>query len=172
MDETQAGASVARAPVPTLDFVVSKWDASQHRALVADSWAKTIRGSSREKRKIQEASFFAHYNRRIDAILDDRRTEVRVATPPGDDFMVYGYLVFRPPQLFHMLFVKAPMRRHGIARALLHGLELTGAVFTEWSRDLEEWIVPKLSKVVGRDRFDRPRYETTIVYNPHFLEET
>lgn len=173
MGETQATESVSTATPSTLDFpfVVTQLNSPQNRAFIADSWTKTLRGSTKERRKAQESSFFGHFNKHVDALLDDELTRVRIATPPGDELMLYGYLVHRPPDLLHMLYVKVPFRRRGIARRLLEGVEVKGAVLTQWSADLADWILPKLSRVVGRDRFDRPRYETGVVYNPYWLEE-
>ncbi len=154
-------------PTPrALDCIIRGFTGTD-RAFVADAWLNSLRAGTEETRRADWDAFKAHHNAAIDRILDDAATVVSIAAPAGDDLTIYGFLV-RRPGAFHMLFVKKPWRRMGVAKRLLDGAELDGAVFTQWTRDVGEWILPRFMKAVGRDRFGKQRFEGGMKYNPFF----
>lgn len=95
----------------------------------------TIRAMRPEDRRFIEASFFESYlktlrlptlpfevfkhgmNVRIERLLRDNVTLVAVATSHPDEIL--GYVVCKPSEAVHYLYVKAPFRRQGIGKALL-----------------------------------------------------
>lgn len=153
--------------------IVRDWNQSD-RAFIADSWLNTLRAASLETRRADWQCWRAFHNQRIDGILDDERTRVRVVAPPDDEFTVYGFLVYREtttphdPGLLHMLFVKKPFRKDGMARDLLDGIDLEGMSFTEWTAEVEKWILARFEKFKGRDRWGKPIVESSLRYNPHW----
>lgn len=156
----------------SLNFAIRNWSTTD-RAFVADAWLNSLRAGTDEARVANWESFKAHRNRAIDAILDDKGTFVRIAAPPADELTIYGYLVgtrFEAPSppVLHMLFVKKPFRRQGVAGALLKGVPLEQAVCTQWTRDLGEWILRKSQKVDGHDRFGKPHLTGGLKYNPYW----
>lgn len=130
---------------PSLRFIIRKGTEADW-AMVADAWANSHRASSRATKLSDPACFFRHHHRIIDSVLKDPRTEVRIAAPPDDDFTVYGFAVLQPG-LVHMVYVKKPFRRLGLARKLLAGVRLDDSTFTYWTRDVTEWIHDKHRKL-------------------------
>lgn len=156
--------------IHSMNCTIRNWT-STDRAFIADAWLHTLRGSSQEAKHAEWGSFCVHHNRCIDAILDDSSTSVSIAAPAGDDVTIFGYLVHSPVErLIHMAFVKKPFRRQGIAKKLLSGIKLEGSSFTQWSRDAENWILPKFMKSAGRDRLGKLKMLDGIIYNPYFYE--
>lgn len=149
-----------------LDFSI-RTATDSDRAFIADAWLNTIRAGTEETRRAEWDSFRSHHHARIDTILDDARTSVRIAAPAGDDVTIYGYMVFRPDEpVIHMLFVKKPFRRMGVATKLLGGHELDGVAFTQWSCMLTEWILPKLRKPYARNKYGQVIFKEGLRYNP------
>lgn len=140
------------------------------RAFVADAWLNTLRASNQESKRAEWHNFRAAKSHDIDGILDDKATKVRVAGPPDDDVTIYGFLVHRPPDLLHMLFVKKPFRLNGIANALLSGLVLEGATLTHWTRDMEHWLLDKYSEQNGYDGRGRAITRCKLKYDPNWRE--
>lgn len=133
-----------------------------------DSWVRELRGAHYQHRKTEERAFFDHANRVVDYILDGK-AKVLVACAPDDDDVIYGYLVHSQP-LFHMLYVKRPLRRQGIARKLMQGLSCRDAVFTQWTKDLGDWILSRFARQVGEDRQGLPKYVYDVTVNPYWYE--
>lgn len=129
-----------------------------------------LRASSDEAHAVLWSGFRTHHNRLIDRILDDSRTRVRIAGP--DHLVIHGFLVYRPPAMLHMCFVRKVHRRQGIARLLLSGIELEGATCTHWTRDLGRWILERSKRQVGRDKYGAPVCEFGLDYDPYsYLSE-
>lgn len=151
----------------SLDFVIRPY-ATTDRAFVADAWLNSLRAGTEEANSSDWQAFKARKNLLIDTILDDARTLVSIAAPKEDALTIYGYLVGRAPTTLHMLFVKKPFRRQGVATRLLTtaGVELGAATCTQWTRDLGEWILKKSQKPDGRDRFGKPHLSGGLKYNP------
>lgn len=142
---------------------VREWSDSD-RAFIADSWAMTLRAASEESGSADWDAFRTQKAKAIDRILDTPSTRVRVAGP--DDLVILGYLVYTPPNTLHMCFVRRGHRKKGIAHLLLTGINLEGAVVTQWSRDLGRWILGKTSREVARDKGGAPVMRSCLVYNP------
>ena len=106
--------------------------------MVADAWVNTHRASSRATKMSEKSAFFSHQHRMVERLL--KRAQVRIAAPPDDDFTVLGFAVLEEPGVVHMVYVKAPFRKLGLARALLDGVKLEESTFTCWTRDVGEWI--------------------------------
>jgi len=95
----------------------------------------TIRAMQEGDRRFIEASFFESYlkslrlstlpfevfkhgmNVRIERLLRESTTLVAVATAHSDEIL--GYVICKPSEAIHYVYVKAPFRRHGIGKALL-----------------------------------------------------
>ncbi len=155
-----------------IDFVIRPYLRTD-REFVVDAWLNTARAASKDAVESDWDAFRTHYNKRIDSILDDSGTTVRIAAPEDDEVTVYGFLVLGP-KLLHMVFVKKPFRRQGIAKQLLAGVDTTGATFTHWSRDFGHWIMPRFQRQVGVDMYGKPRlqFKDGVKFNPYFHEAT
>lgn len=151
----------------SLEFVTRPYVVTD-RAFVADAWLNSLRAGTEEAGTSDWQAFKASKNALIDRVLDDARTHVLIAAPKDDALTIYGYLVGRAPSVLHMLFVKKPFRRQGVAKRLLTvaGVELGQAVCTQWTRDLGEWILKKSQTPDGRDRFGKPHMSGGLKYNP------
>lgn len=150
----------------SLDFILRPYTPSD-RAFVVDSWVSTLRAATEETRFSDRDAFREYHWKRIDGLLDDKRMAIRVAAPPDDDVTIYGYLAEFSPDMLHMLFVKKPFRRQGVAKRLLEGHNLQSAVFTQWSLAVPKWILPKLLRPDGtKDRHGNAHYQKGIRYNP------
>src|SRR4051812_7809003 len=112
----------AITPQHSLSFVIRKGTESDW-PMVADAWANSHRASSRATKLSEPGLFFKHHHRLINSVLLDLETEIRIAAPPDDDFTVYGFAVLQRG-LIHMVYVKKPFRRLGLARKLLSGIRL------------------------------------------------
>lgn len=110
--------------------------------MVADAWVQSHRASSRATKISEAGTFFPHHHRMVDRLLKAEDLEVRVAAPRDDDFTAYGFAVLQPG-LCHMVYVKMPFRRLGIAKRLLSGIQTEGLVFTYWTSAVGEWIYDK-----------------------------
>lgn len=104
---------------------------------VAESWAKTFQGSDASIRRIHPNFFNRSVYPRIEELLHG--AEVRIASPADDDVTIYGFAVLEPG-LVHMVYVKKPWRRLGIAAALLQGVDLGACDWGTQSQDFREWI--------------------------------
>lgn len=73
-------------------------------------------------------------------ILEDASTIV--ACDPEDDGAIYGFAVYRAPDVIHWVHVKHAMRRFGVARAMLAeaGVDPNRATCTYLSRAWPEWV--------------------------------
>ncbi len=151
----------------SLDFIIRPYTATD-RALVADSWLNSLRAGTEESKVADWQAFKAQKNAMIDRVLDDARTTVQIAAPKDDELTIYGYLVGRAPAVMHMLFVKKPFRRQGVATRLLAvaGVKLDEAVCTQWTADLGEWILKKSQRRDGSDRYGKPHMTGGLKYNP------
>ncbi len=138
------------------------------RAFIADAWLNTLRAATVESRETDWDAFRTNSFKRIDGIIDDSTTTIRVAAPPDDEITLYGFIA-TGPKAIHMLFVKKPFRKQGIGRQLLAGLNMNDVVFTHWSRDFGEWIILKFQKPAGVDKHGRPRliFKSGFKYNPY-----
>jgi GNAT superfamily N-acetyltransferase len=67
------------------------------------------------------------------------RAQTRVAAAAKDPVVIYGFAVLEPG-LIHMVYVRRPWRKMGIARALLSGLRLEDCDWSTQSSDFREWI--------------------------------
>lgn len=140
-------------PAPSLHYVI-RLGGKTDWPMVADAWVNSHKASSRATKLSEPGRFFKHHHRIIDGVLKDEETEVRVAAPPDDDFTVFGFAVLQRG-LIHMVYVKKPFRRLGLARKLLTGIRLDETAFTYWTRDVGEWIHDKFPK---------------MKFNPHWSE--
>lgn len=126
----------------SLDYLVRPGTKADH-PFVARSWVLTLRASSRALKRANPATFFRHHHRVIDEMLADPAVRVRIATPPQDDFTILGFAVVQPPAIVHMVYVKAPFRRLGIATRLLAGAKSQGLVYTQLTKDVKDWVHDK-----------------------------
>lgn len=74
---------------------------------------------------------------RIQAVLE--RAEVRVAHLAKSDDVLCGFVVLEPG-VVHMVYVRPPWRRMGMAKALLHDVELSECDWSTQSGEFREWI--------------------------------
>lgn len=106
---------------------------------IAQCWADTFRGSSPRMKRLADTSLFNKFvYRRIEKIL--KTAKVKVAGPQASD-IIYGYSVMEP-ELLHMVYVRKPWRRMGIAKALLKGVSLESCAWTTPSQDMS-WVCDK-----------------------------
>lgn len=102
---------------------------------IAKSWAETFRWSEHWVACISPGRFARCVYPAIRRILE--RAQVRVAAPPNDDTTVYGFAVLEP-DVVHCVYVRIAWRRIGIARELLHGLELAKM---DWGTQSRDWLL-------------------------------
>lgn len=107
------------------------------------TWLQHYYASSRYTRRIPRRIYFAEYHKIVEAIL--ARSAVLVATPADEPEIILGYAAFerRSPPVVHWVYVKNRMRRTGIARQLLEGVDLNKCVFTHWTHELDVQLEPK-----------------------------
>jgi len=67
------------------------------------------------------------------------RAELRVAGPPEDETVLYGFAVLEPA-LVHMVYVRQSWRRMGIAKRLLEGVQLEACAYSTHTTDMGQWI--------------------------------
>jgi GNAT superfamily N-acetyltransferase len=118
----------------------------------------TLRNSSHLSWHVDNHDFFEGEQRLLRRILE--RSRVLVAHPVDDSELIAGFLVFESPDLAHFLYVKASLRRQGVASALLRAARLDpaqGFVATAATYDVTKgWIHKKYPAI----RFNPyPRWE-------------
>jgi hypothetical protein len=86
-------------------------------------------------RGLKKSAFRAKYLTIIDSILADPESKILVACDPNDPFVIYGYLVAKPPTA-HFTFIKSQFRKLGIAKSLFLSLKCSGAS-THWTSRLK-----------------------------------
>jgi GNAT superfamily N-acetyltransferase len=109
---------------------------------VARSWVDTARAGSRQARAMEAGAFNRWHYAAVAQLLASSSVEVRVAAPPEDDTTIYGFAVLEGTCL-HCVYVRKAVRRLGIARALVDGVNLESATFSLWSQDVAEWVLEK-----------------------------
>jgi GNAT superfamily N-acetyltransferase len=124
-------------PSPGVPVYVIREGTEAHNDFVAKSWVETFRGGDKAHRYIEPGFFNRSIYPEIEEIL--LRAEVRVAGPVDDETTVYGFAVLEPGTV-HMVYVRKPWRRYGIAKALLTDVDLPSSDWTTQSMDFREWI--------------------------------
>ena len=108
----------------------------------------TLRNSSHLSWYIGNPDFFAGEGPLLERLL--RKSRVIIAAPQDDEGLIAGFLVAEP-EIAHFLYVKAGLRRQGVARALLAAAELDparGFVATAATYDLAKgWIGKKYPSI-------------------------
>jgi GNAT superfamily N-acetyltransferase len=123
-----------------LDYVIRKGTATDD-GFVARAWVDTVRGSARQFRAVDSGHFNRFHYKAAGELI--KRCEVRVAAPPGDDVTIYGVAVLEPSStLVHLVYVRKNLRRLGIAKRLLEGVDVPECCFTTWSQDAV-WLLEK-----------------------------
>jgi hypothetical protein len=141
MSESRTAVPVTGATSSTskLDYILRAGGKSDW-PMVADAWVNSHRASSRATKLSNKATFFRHHHRIVDLLLQSPGVRVIVAAPADDDFTAYGFAVVQG-SLVHMVYVKAPFRRIGVAKTMLAGFRPSG--FTHWTKDIGQWIYDK-----------------------------
>lgn len=129
------------------------------QAFVARSWVLSLKGANRATKWAHTPTFLRHHHKVVDRLLALPTVRVRVAAPVDDDFTVLGFAVIEPPTLVHMVYVKAPFRRMGIASRLLTGAKPVGLVYTHMTKDARDWIHEKYAGMVFDPYWDEDMNE-------------
>lgn len=107
---------------------------------VAQCWVREFRCSNGRLRKLDSHLFNRFCYPRVKHWLET--STVRVACPPGDAVTLYGFAVFSE-DLMHMVYVLNDLRRLGIAKALLDGVDWQKKAWTTPTEDVEKWVKQK-----------------------------
>lgn len=143
-----AGATSSTAPsTAKLEYVVRPGTEGDH-PFVARSWVMSLRALDRFSKRAHTPTFFRHHHVAVGNLLRRPEVKVRIAAPPDDDFTVLGFAVIQPPAIVHMVYVKAPFRRIGMASRLLAGAKSKGLTYTQVTRDVRDWIHDKYPGLV------------------------
>ena len=94
---------------------------------ILNSWLKRYRDAIRA-RFVTDGVYYAYQHEAITKILQQPGLKAVVACNPDDEDQIYGYLIAEDHhivpdlRLLHWLYVKGPLRRFGIAKALLESV--------------------------------------------------
>lgn len=91
---------------------------------IYSTWLESFRQDSHLGKTTSRTIFFERYRTVIDAILSRDHTQTWVAVHPEDPNVIFGYLIYEHPNIFHYCFVKEAFRDLGIAKALTQHLVL------------------------------------------------
>lgn len=101
---------------------------AEDEAFLCHSWLKSFRPSATE---VPGVIYHRGQHEVIERLLG--RSIVTVACNPEDEAQIFGYLVHEkrgPVVVLHYVYVKAPFRRLGLARALLAHVGAEGCHYT------------------------------------------
>ncbi len=90
------------------------------RNFILRSWLKTLRGASHLFWGVANEELYGAMEPVAQRLID--RETTLVAHDPEDPGFIVGFVVGSPGGPVHMVYVRASMRRFGIASALLEGL--------------------------------------------------
>lgn len=107
---------------------------------IAQCWVREFRESNRLLQHLEPAAFNKFCYPRVYRLL--RESTVRVACPLGDDVTIYGFAVFTS-NVIHMVYVRSALRKSGVAKSLLHGIDMRRVTWTTETRDFHNWIRSK-----------------------------
>lgn len=134
-------------------------------AFIFNSWLMSFWDAAPSLKHVDRAPFFKHHHSKIEACLARPGVEILVATPEDEPRVIVGYLVLElTPNIIgkpriHYIYVKAPFREMGIARALLGGFEFQDAVYTHLTFKAERILFPQ----------GKPRPYPSMTYNPYLF---
>lgn len=123
---------------------------------ILKSWLMAVRNTSHLSWGIANARYFAGEQILIKRTLAKART--LVACLPDDPELVLGFVVCEPPALCHFVYVKAALRRQGVARVLLQaaGLDpVAGFVATVATYELTKGFIREKYPAVEFDPYPR-----------------
>lgn len=116
------------------------------RGYVFSTWRKTARTHLRWLRDVPDAVYDDRrhgYARHVEAILERcedptaKAARAIVACDPEDPEILYGYAVVEGDAI-HMVYVRGPFRRQGVARSMLAALGITAP--TTCTTDVPRWV--------------------------------
>jgi GNAT superfamily N-acetyltransferase len=131
------------------DFVVVQ-GTPVAKNLIYATWLRCYEASSLAAKNIPRDVFFGEHHKLLDSIFA-RGPEVRLAVLPDEPDVVLGWSVHEGG-IVHFVYVKPAFRKHGVAAALLEGVQRP-FVYTHWTHALRELH----GKLAG------------CVYNPYLL---
>ncbi len=85
-------------------------------SFIFDTFLNSYRYDSPMGKSCRNSVFFNEYKLVIDRILSE--SETLVAHDPGDENLIFSYLIFHPPYILHYAFCKDAFRKLGITKAL------------------------------------------------------
>jgi len=118
------------------------------------TWLRSYRYASQFAKKISNEVFYDMHHRIVEGFIE-RGGLVSIAHPPGEPYVILGYICVEHNQpLVQYVYVKKAFRKMGIAKALFEGIKTPeNALFTHWTSDVD-WITKKLPK---------------LIYNPYLI---
>lgn len=97
---------------------------------------------------MHKAEWFKRWHTVVENALADERNRCLVACDVDRESSLFGFIVARPPDVVHWLYVKQPYRGNGLSRLLQSGAGLAGRVrFSSWSEGARRmaFVNPDLS---------------------------
>ena len=116
---------------------------------IYDSWLKAIRHSNKNDHLINDV-YYPEQRKRIEEILSI--ADVIIACNEQDQDQIFGYIVFKKPNILYYGHVKGPFRRMGIFNTMMQAafkvqLEKQQKLYTENPTKLARAIRPKYNFV-------------------------
>lgn len=142
----------------TQEFDIRKANADDI-AFIYDTWKRSYR-YDKVTPGIRNFIYYPEQTAIMDMILASKQTEVSIACKPDEPFVVFGYMVHQKhPAILHYVYVKEPLQRLGIAKALFakaFGPDLGKTLTLQCSHKTK-----KVSELFSTN--DR------LIYNPYLL---
>lgn len=109
----------------------------QDKNFIFKSWLEVYKSESRFGRDISSHVFYPFHQRVIERIVSRPQTQILVASPKDDPFLICGFLVFEG-NVIHYAYTRKAFRRMGVARALVEhtGIDPLTITFTHQTFDL------------------------------------
>lgn len=136
-------------------FVVREAIESDHACIYA-TWLNSYRHNSSFAARIGNSVYFASQHSVIERLLE--RGRVLVATIEEDPDVILGWCCYEPhndeiegleiPAVIHYVYVKPNFRKSGVAKSLLDGARLDGAMYTHETNAVASFLRPKMRKMV------------------------
>lgn len=112
-------------------MIIIRSYSADDKKFIYNSWLQSFRRTQENKRR-RKSEYFYNQKIVIDAILDNPRTEIVIATIDSDPSLIMGWLAFQrgDPPLVHFCYVKHKYRSKGLANKMLGELKSLPCVYT------------------------------------------
>ena len=125
-----------------INFICDSWKMSLYHRRCSELYKNSVH---KWMPRPERDDYFKALQKQIDELMSI--SDVRIACNPYNEWHIFGWAAVQPPRIVNYVYVRSSMQRNGVAKALLHGIDLDNLITEERKSDTGSRI---RRKEVGR----------------------